>query len=81
MENLGTAAVSGFLIPKYQRKALQEKIKKDIREILKKLCEYEKAEILGGVFCSDHVPICVKNTATTERSEVCGVSEIGKAHG
>jgi putative transposase len=47
-------------IPKYRRKTLHGKIKKDIREILKKLCEYEKVEVLGGAVCVDHVHICVK---------------------
>lgn len=33
--------------------------KADIREILKKLCEYKKVEIIEGAVCSDHVHLCV----------------------
>ena len=34
-------------------------VKADIREILKKLCEYKKVEIIEGAICADHVHICV----------------------
>ena len=47
-------------IPKYRRKVLYGQIKKDVKEILRKLCEYEKVEILGGAVCSDHVHMCLK---------------------
>jgi len=33
--------------------------KADVREIIKKLCEYKKVEIVEGAVCSDHVHICV----------------------
>ena len=33
--------------------------KADIREILKKLCEYKKVEIIEGAVFSDHVHLCV----------------------
>jgi putative transposase len=36
------------------------KIKKDVWEILKKLCEYKRIEILEGTVCADHVHLCVK---------------------
>ncbi|MBP3040495.1 transposase [Bacillaceae bacterium Marseille-Q3522] len=34
-------------------------VRKDVREILKKLCEYKNIEILEGAVCSDHVHLCV----------------------
>ena len=46
-------------IPKYRRKALFGKLKEDIREIIKKLCEYKRIEIIEGAICKDHVHICV----------------------
>lgn len=46
-------------IPKYRRKVMFGQTKADIREILKKLCEYKKVEIIEGAVCSDHVHLCV----------------------
>jgi len=46
-------------IPKYRRKILYGKVKDDVREILKRLCEYKKVEIMGGAVKSDHVHLCV----------------------
>ena len=47
-------------IPKYRIKVTYGKVKEDIREIIKKLCEYKGATILEGSACADHVHICVK---------------------
>jgi putative transposase len=47
-------------IPKYRRKALYGKVKTEIHEIIKKLCEYKQIEILEGAVRSDHVHLCVK---------------------
>lgn len=46
-------------IPKYRRRVLYGKLKGDVREIIKKLCEYKNVEIIEGAVCSDHVHICV----------------------
>ena len=46
-------------IPKYRRKVLFGQIRADIREILKKLCEYKNIEIVEGAVCSNHVHLCV----------------------
>jgi putative transposase len=35
------------------------KLKADVREILKKLCEYKGVKIVEGAVCSDHVHLCV----------------------
>ena len=42
-------------IPKYRRKAMYGKVKDDIREILRTLCEYKEVEIIAGAVCADHV--------------------------
>lgn len=34
-------------IPKYRRRVLYGRLKSDIREIIKKLCEYKKVEIMN----------------------------------
>ena len=46
-------------IPKYRRKVMFGQLKADIREILKRLCEYKNVEIVEGAVCSDHVHLCV----------------------
>jgi putative transposase len=46
-------------IPKYRRKNLYGKVKKDVQEILKTLCAYKKVEIIEGAVCTDHVHLCV----------------------
>jgi REP element-mobilizing transposase RayT len=48
-----------MFIPKYRRKVMYGQIKADVREILKKLCEYKGVAIIGGAVCSDHVYMCV----------------------
>jgi putative transposase len=47
-------------IPKYRRKVMYGKVKKDVREILKKLCEHKGLEILEGTVCADHVRLCMR---------------------
>ena len=46
-------------IPKYRQKVLYGRIRNDVREIIKKLCEYKKVEIVEGAVCSDHVHLCL----------------------
>ena len=47
-------------IPKYRRKALYGKLRNDVHEILKTLCQYKKIEILSGAVCIDHVHMCLE---------------------
>lgn len=35
-------------IPKYRRKVMYGELRKEIREIIKKLCEYKGVKIVGG---------------------------------
>ncbi|SFR69496.1 IS200/IS605 family transposase [Anaeromicropila populeti] len=46
-------------IPKYRRKVLFGQVRADIREIIKRFCEYKNIEIIEGAVCSDHVHLCV----------------------
>lgn len=46
-------------IPKYRKKQLYGRLREDVRDVLKILCEYKKVEIVKGAVCSDHVHLCV----------------------
>ena len=59
-------------IPKYRRKTMYGEVKEDVREIIKKLCEYKSAIILEGSVCSDHVHLCVKIPPKISVSEFMG---------
>ena len=45
--------------PKYRRKIIYNQIRRDIGEILRRLCEYKGAEIIEGHLMPDHVHIPV----------------------
>ena len=45
--------------PKYRRKVFYEKHRHEVREILRKLCEWKGVEIIEGEVCPDHVHILV----------------------
>lgn len=43
--------------PKYRRQIIYGKIKKDVGDILRKLCEWKGAEIIEAEACPDHIHI------------------------
>ena len=45
--------------PKYRRKVFFGEKRKEIREILRQLCEWKGVEIIEGEICPDHVHILV----------------------
>ena len=45
--------------PKYRRKDLYGQLKKDIGEILRKLCEQKGVEIIEAEACPDHIHMLV----------------------
>ena len=47
-------------IPKYRRKAVYGKLRRDIGVILHRLCEYKEVEIIEGHACIDHIHMLVK---------------------
>ncbi len=59
-------------IPKYRRKVMYGNVKADVREILKKLCEFKKVEIVEGAVCADHVHLCVSIPPKLSVSEAVG---------
>lgn len=59
-------------IPKYRRKNMYGNVKADVREVLKKLCEFKKVEIVEGAVCADHVHLCVSIPPKLSVSEFVG---------
>ena len=46
--------------PKYRRKAIYNKLRRDIGRYLRRLCEYQNVEIIEANTCSDHIHMLVK---------------------
>ena len=46
--------------PKYRRQEIYGKLKADIGQILRKLCDVKKVEILEANACPDHIHMLVK---------------------
>ena len=59
-------------IPKYRRKAMYGNVRNDVRDVITKLCEYKKVEILKGAVCIDHIHLCVKIPPKQSVSEFVG---------
>lgn len=66
-------------IPKYRRKVLFGQVRADIREIIKKLCEYKNIEIVEGAVCSDHVHLCVSIPPKESVSDFVGYLKVKSA--
>lgn len=47
------------IIPKYRRKIMYGEVKKDIGEILRKLCDMSEAKLIKGTVYSDHVHLYI----------------------
>lgn len=47
-------------IPKYRRKAIYGKLRRDIGIILRRLCEYKGVEIVEAKACVDHIHMLIK---------------------
>jgi putative transposase len=45
--------------PKYRRQIIYGKIKKDIGQMLRKLCEYKGVEIIEAEACPDHIHMLI----------------------
>lgn len=45
--------------PKYRRKVFFEEKRKEVREILRQLCEWKGVEIIEGEVCPDHIHMMV----------------------
>lgn len=49
-----------IFIPKYRRKEIYGKLRKDIGEILRQLCGYKGVEIVEANACSDHIHMLLR---------------------
>ena len=57
-------------IPKYRKKVLYGRIRRDVREIIATLCQYKNVEIIAGAVCIDHVHLkYIKEQAEESRRE------------
>ena len=48
-----------IFIPKYRRKIMYGETKRDLVEIIKKLCEMKQVQLMDGKVCIDHVHMYV----------------------
>ena len=48
------------IIPKYRRKILYKELRREVGEILRKLCEYKEVEVVTGSIGIDHIHMCLK---------------------
>ncbi len=58
--------------PKYRRQVIYGKIKEDVRDIIKILCERKGIEIIEGECCVDHVHLLVRIPPKYSVSEILG---------
>ena len=60
------------LAPKYRRQVIYGKIKSDIGQILRKLCEYKGVEIIEAEACPDHIHMLVSIPPKYSISQIMG---------
>ena len=58
--------------PKYRRQIIYGKIKQDIGQILRKLCEYKGVEIIEAEACKDHIHMLVSIPPKYSISQIMG---------
>ena len=58
--------------PKYRRQAIYGKIKADIGQIIRKLCDQKKVEILEASACPDHIHLLVSIPPSLSVSQFVG---------
>lgn len=59
--------------PKYSRKEIYGQLKKDIGEIIRKLCDEKKVEILEAEACHDHIHMLVSEPPYISIAQFMGV--------
>ena len=58
--------------PKYRRQIIYGKIKADVGQILRKLCEYKGVEIIEAEACPDHIHMLVSIPPKYSVSQIMG---------
>ena len=61
-----------IIIPKYRRKVMYAQLRKEVGEILRKLCGYKEVEVVEGSIGSDHIHMCLKIPPKIAVSEFMG---------
>lgn len=61
-----------IFIPKFRRKVFFKEIRRDVGEILRKLCEFKNVELVKGSISADHVHMYVKIPPKLSVSEFMG---------
>ena len=59
--------------PKYRRKEIYGQIKKDIGEILRKLCNEKKVEIIEAEACPNHIHMLVSIPPKYSVAQIMGI--------
>ena len=59
-------------IPKYRYKVMDGEIRYYIRDVIRRLCEFKKMEIIAGNVCSDHVHLLLEIPPNWSVSQVVG---------
>ena len=65
--------------PKYRRQIIYGKIKQDIGQMIRKLCEYKGVEIIEAEACKDHMHLLVSIPPYIIVANSWDIS-MGKAH-
>lgn len=60
------------IIPKFRRKEMYGQVRKTVREVISKLCEMKKVELIEGAVCADHVHLFVAIPSKQSVSEFMG---------
>ena len=58
--------------PKYRRQIIYGKIKKDIGQMLRKLCEYKEIEIIEAEACKDHIHMLISIPPKYSAAQIIG---------
>ena len=58
--------------PKYRRQVIYGKIKQDIGQMLRKLCEYKGVEIIEAEACKDHIHMLISIPPKYSISQIMG---------
>ena len=61
--------------PKYRRQIIYGKIKQDIGQMIRKLCQYKGIEIHEAEACKDHIHMLVIHTTEIQRIADYGISQ------
>jgi putative transposase len=59
-------------VPKYRRKIIYGKYRREIGKIIRELCKYKKIEILEAGACIDHIHMCLSIPPKYRVSDIMG---------